>query len=507
MSVAVVGAGVAGIGCAKVLKQYGYEVVVYEKSSEIGGVWNTGYPLIPIQSFDFQYRFTDFECPFKVSEHPTGEQVLKYLRLAAAYYQLDIRTSHSVISTREETNGWILCYEDDKGEYAERFFDYIVACTGLFTKGMYYPSLPGRDAFKGEVHLGPFLQNINELENKRVAVIGYGKSAMDLVALSAERTAQTIHLFRSPRWALTEKLWWGDWTYPLFCRLGTLMITCWVQPNKTAKFIHRFKAFVHFYWNLVSWILKFQVMRYVRKHNKGQRVEELVKRTFPDTPLFVHRPAIIPFNPKLYYDNILNGRILPVRGDFSGFYSDGIVLESGEQVPCDIAVLSLGIQTPDFRFLPLKYRCMLEKEGGAQLYRHLYHPRIPRMAFIGLNQSLLFMPSVEISTLWMVAVWKGEMVLPSVEKMEQCTRRVESWKKLNQAFDPTISYVTHARYQQFIDTLLSDLGISPYRKFPNMLAELFGSYGAADYSRVFAEYDRALLTRTTPLKPHADLDC
>jgi dimethylaniline monooxygenase (N-oxide forming) len=418
MSVAVIGAGAAGIGTGKVLLRYGYDVVIYEKSPNVGGIWNTGYPLIPIQSFNFQYHFSDFPPPTDFSEHPTGEQVLNYLQSAAIYYGLNIKTNHTVIETKEVPTGWIVVVQhgDNEKNREEVLYNKVVVCTGLFTKGMFYPKFAGENDFKGKVHLGPFISNMDELANKTVCVVGYGKSAMDLVAMSAKLTKLTIHLFRTPRWALTERLSWTDITFPLFSRIGTLLVTCWDQPNRSIKFLHQFKTFIYFFWTLISWGLRMQIMKYVK--NQTSRVEgtdKLVLDTLPDAPIFVDRPCVIPFNPKAYYDNILTGHVVPKKGEFQGFYSDGIVLQTGERVHCDVAVLSLGIQTPDFRYLPTKYRYLMEKEGGAQLYRHCYHPRIPRMAFIGLNQSFLFMPTVELSTLWMVAVWKGEMILPSIE--------------------------------------------------------------------------------------------
>lgn len=415
MSVAIIGAGAAGIGAGKVLIKYGYNVVIYEKSANVGGIWNTGFPLIPIQSYNFQYHFSDFPYPKEFSTHPTGEQVLNYLQSAAKFYGLDVRTNHNVLETKEVTNGWIVVVQNENTT-EEIFYDNVIVCTGLFTKGMFYPKFPGEDEFRGKIHLGPFITQMDELADKTVCVVGYGKSAMDLVAMSAKLTKQTIHLFRTPRWALTEKLAWSDVTFPLFSRIGTLLVTCWDQPNKSIKFIHQFKTFIYFFWTVISWALRMQIINYVRSQkNRRPGTDKLVVDTLPEAPIFVDRPCVIPFNPKAYYDCILSGNVIPKRGEFKGFYTDGIVLHTGERVPCDVAVLSLGIQTPDFRFLPTKYRYIMEKEGGVQLYRHCLHPRIPRMAFIGLNQSFLFMPTVEVSTLWMVAVWKGEMILPSIE--------------------------------------------------------------------------------------------
>jgi hypothetical protein len=39
----------------------------------------------------------------------------------------------------------------------------------------------------------------------------------------------------------------------------------------------------------------------------------------------------------------------------------------------------------------------------------------------------------------------------------------------------------NTRFQQYIDIMLADLGQSPYRKLPNVLAEIFAPYCPADY--------------------------
>ncbi len=41
MRVAIIGAGVAGLATAKVLRQAGHEVVVYDKAPDVGGVWSS----------------------------------------------------------------------------------------------------------------------------------------------------------------------------------------------------------------------------------------------------------------------------------------------------------------------------------------------------------------------------------------------------------------------------------------------------------------------------------
>jgi cation diffusion facilitator CzcD-associated flavoprotein CzcO len=62
MRVAVIGSGVSGIAAAKILKQCGYDVTVYERSQWIGGVWCVGYPDLHLQ---VEFLFICLSCrPF-----------------------------------------------------------------------------------------------------------------------------------------------------------------------------------------------------------------------------------------------------------------------------------------------------------------------------------------------------------------------------------------------------------------------------------------------------------
>ena len=84
--------------------------------------------------------------------------------------------------------------------------------------------------------------------------------------------------------------------------------------------------------------------------------------------------------------------------------------------------------------------------------------------------------------LWLSALLDGDLELPSADEMEQSMDKVLQWKREHINFEPSRSCAVNTRFQQYIDILLKDLGLSPYRKLPNIFAELFGQYGAEDYA-------------------------
>src|SRR5690606_29239857 len=187
------------------------------------------------------------------------------------------------------------------------------------------------------------------------------------------------------------------------------------------------------------------------------------------------------------------GRIQPYHAEVATLSETGVILSDGREIECDVVVTAVGSTTPTFPFLPENYRLLLECEpDGVQLYRHLIHPRIPNLGFAGFNHGFLHIPSAEVGTLWLSAVFNQEMELPSVEEMEQTIAYVRQWKRDHIHFEPSRSSAVNTRYQQYLAILLQDLGLSANRKLPNPFAELFARYSALDFAGLVAEYERSL---------------
>jgi cation diffusion facilitator CzcD-associated flavoprotein CzcO len=113
--IAVIGAGISGIAAAKVFKKNGYEVVIFEKSTEIGGVWAVAYPEVRLQNISSQYHLSDFPWHFTPDLHPTQTQIQEYLRVAVNHFQIDVRLEHEVLALEEQENGWRVRFQTKDG--------------------------------------------------------------------------------------------------------------------------------------------------------------------------------------------------------------------------------------------------------------------------------------------------------------------------------------------------------------------------------------------------------
>ena len=497
--IAVIGAGISGIAAANILKKNGFVPVVFEKYERIGGVWATAYPDVHLQNIYTQYHLSDFDWSFKPDLHPTGEQIMRYLTEAVQHLKLDIRLGHEVLQMREEADGWILHYKNKAGIHEEKFA-YVILAAGQYTDGKNLPQFMDQEQFKGKIITERDVTSLDVFNGKRVVVVGYGKSALDMATLAAERSAQVHHVFRTANWLIPEWILGAHFTYALFTRFGNVMMTSWAQPTAMERFLHNKLSFViSSFWDFIQSIVLFQLKRTGK--GKDQATQERLETLIPEHKILMDFRSSGALGPENYYPLVAEGKILPYRSEIECFSYDSVQLKNGTVIPCDVVVLSTGYLTPAFPFLPDPYRAWLEAEkDGPQLYRHMLHPRIPRLAFAGFNHGYMHVPSAEIGIQWLCAYFLGDLELPSAQEMERSIAKVREWKRANIKFENARSCAVSTRFQQYIDILLKELEVSPYRKLPNPFAELFSRYEASDYKGVYEEYERTKAKRTAPLK-------
>ncbi|MBK8256708.1 MAG: NAD(P)/FAD-dependent oxidoreductase [Polyangiaceae bacterium] len=501
MKIGVIGSGISGIAAAKVLAKAGHDVTVFERSPAVGGVWAQAYPGVHLQNVASHYHFSDFPWPFKPELHPTGEEIFRYLKMAVEHYKLKVLLEHEVVALTEEENGWRAEVKAPGGRVVEQF-DYVIVAVGHYTQDKAELELPGREQYQGKVVTERDIRDLSVLENKRVTVVGFGKTAVDMVAFAADRGAEVHHVFRMPRWLLPQYVGGIHMAKILFARSATVMIPAWVHPSELENKLHtELSGVVDAYWKLITFVVRAQTGLHPVHIDAGARAR--MRELTPDEPLTFELRAASALAPKGHYPNVLSCRVIPVRGQVKALSEAGVVLADGREIESDLVVIAIGAKGPAFPFLPENYRELLESESdGAQLYRHLVHPRIQRLAFAGFNHGFMHVPTVEIGTLWLAAHLRGDLVLPSPEEMEGSAAKVADWKRTHSLFEPARAYGTSMRFHQYLDVLLGDLGLNPRRK-KNAFMEWMAAYTADDYRDVEEEYERVRVGRTEPRKPLA----
>ncbi len=497
MQIAVIGSGVSGIAAAKTLAGFGHQVTIFEKSDAIGGVWATAYPGVTLQNIAEHYRLTDFPWPFKPENHPRADEVRRYLDAAVAHFKLDIRRNHEVIALTPVADGWEVVIKGPEGT-ATTHFGYVLVATGQYSGDKTAIDMPGRELFKGPVLREWDIKDLEIFRNKSIAIVGFGKTAVDLATFAVERGAQVTHIFRNARWLLPYTLGGRDIANIVTARTSTFFQPSWSHPDeREAKFHQRWAKHIGTYWHNTSTMLHYATG--LKRIGRSKAAKARMKLVTPEGPVTIQLRGTMA--PKTYYPSVASGKIEPVQGNFAGFVADGVKLSDGRVVKADMVVLAIGNDKPSFAYLPAPYREMMTaEEDGVQLYRHLVHPRIPRLAFIGFNHGVFHIPASELSAVWVEAVASGDLVLPPVAEMEERAARVAAWKRANTNFEPQRGFTTSNHFHQYFGALLGDLGVKARRK-KNAIAEIFAPYDAADYAGVAAEYLAGRAKRTEPLHP------
>ncbi|GAA4836570.1 NAD(P)/FAD-dependent oxidoreductase [Algivirga pacifica] len=497
MNIAIIGAGISGIATAIILQKAGHKVTLYEKNTEIGGVWAMSYPDVRLQNVGVQYCFSDFPWPKKPDQHPTAAQITDYLKQAITHFSLDVRTGHQILSMEEKPNGWTLNIENAEGTSTIEM-DYVISAIGQYSGGKNRPEFKGESIFKGQIITERDVKDLSIFSGKKVAVVGFGKSALDMATLAGKNGAEVEHIFRTPRWTIPFKIMGIHYTYPLFSRFGSVMMSSWAHPSKVEQVLHQKMSFVvNGFWKMLSGLFATQMK--ANAWFKGKDAKQRIHAVLPDHPFTMDLRSAAALEPVLYYPYVAKGIIQPHQGTLQSFTEKGIKLQDGCEIDADIVVLSLGSQKPRFPFMPENYRSLLEQEkDGVQLYRHIIHPDIPNFAFAGYNHGFMHVPAAEVGAAWLAAVLDGDLKLPTSEDMKKAIEYMCHWKREHIHFEPSRSCAINTRYQQYLDIMLKELQVSPYRK-SNPVAEVFGRYEASDYLGVYEEYINKKEKRKAPL--------
>ena len=202
----IVGAGFGGLCTAIRLKQRGVEnFVVLEQARDVGGTWEANtYPGCACDVQSHLYSFSFEPNPDWSRVFSPQPEIWEYLRRCVERYglrrHLRLGTSLSQARFDEGADEWRVAASDGSIWRARIL---VVATGGLSVPSL--PSLPGRERFAGEsFHSARWPADV-DLSGRRVAVIGTGASAIQIVPAIAEQAA-TVHLFqRTPPWILPRR--------------------------------------------------------------------------------------------------------------------------------------------------------------------------------------------------------------------------------------------------------------------------------------------------------------
>jgi len=197
----IIGAGISGIGAGiELLRRGDASFALLEAARELGGTWRDNtYPGVAVDIPSVSYCFS-FETDFPWSrEYATGAEIQRYVSHCAGKYGVTKHIRYRSRVVRSEFDGtldtWTTHLEDGSVVTSR----YLIAATGLFTQPI-LPNIPGLETFAGTAMHTARWDHGYDLTSKRVAVIGTGATAVQVVPEIAPLVTQLAVFQRTPIW-------------------------------------------------------------------------------------------------------------------------------------------------------------------------------------------------------------------------------------------------------------------------------------------------------------------
>ncbi|RZJ59103.1 MAG: NAD(P)/FAD-dependent oxidoreductase [Acidovorax sp.] len=437
-SVGIVGAGFAGLSTAKVLRAFGFEVTVFEKEPDVGGVWAASrrYPGLTTQNPRTTYALSDFPMPAHYPEWPSGQQVQAYLQSYAEHFGL---VPHLRMSTVVER----AVLDEDAGTWA-------VQTRPAQSQGQGDGVTP-MDAFVaggGRVcHTSQF-NDASAARGKHVLVVGYGKSSCDVANAIAADSASTTVLARHLIWKIPKKFMNVlNFKFLLLTRMGEALFK-YIEPKGFEKFLHGAGLPVR---NSMLGSVESVVTRQLKLREIGLH---------PGTPLETIARSTVSLVTDGFYEKVAAGALGVRKGVTIRELQPGqAVLSNGETVPADIVVCGTGWhqQVPFFDTVVMQR--ITDARGNFRLYRSILPVSMPRLAFNGYNSSFFSQLNCEVGALWLANHLRGGLQLPSQADMNAQIDRRLAWmeERTDGKHSKGTNIIPFSVHN--IDELLQDIGL------------------------------------------------
>ena len=200
--VAVIGSGFGGLGAAVRLRREGVtDFVVLERAGSIGGTWrDNDYPGCACDVPSHLYSFSFAPNPDWPRAFSGQEHIRAYLERVADVFRLrpHLRLNSEVKTMTWDAGRLVWVIETSSGTLLA---DLVVSATGPLSDPK-VPAVPGLDTFPGKVFHSARWDHDYELRGKRVAVVGTGASAIQIVPAIQPDVAKLTLFQRTPPWVM-----------------------------------------------------------------------------------------------------------------------------------------------------------------------------------------------------------------------------------------------------------------------------------------------------------------
>jgi cation diffusion facilitator CzcD-associated flavoprotein CzcO len=202
--VAILGAGFSGIGMAARLLHDGMDdFFVIERADEVGGTWRDNtYPGCQCDIPSALYSFSWAPNPDWSRVYPLQSEIRDYLRRVAEEKGVlpHIRFGHEGRGAAWDDDAKVWRLDTSHGELTANVL--VTAMGGLSEPAL--PDIPGLDRFGGTMFHSAEWDHDHDLAGERVAVIGTGASAVQIIPEIQPKVGSLTLFQRTPSWVMPD---------------------------------------------------------------------------------------------------------------------------------------------------------------------------------------------------------------------------------------------------------------------------------------------------------------
>jgi cation diffusion facilitator CzcD-associated flavoprotein CzcO len=348
VEVLVVGAGLAGIGAGVMLRDAGFpDFVIIDRADEFGGTWyaNT-YPGVAcdIPSQVYSYRaapYTEWSMVFA-----PGAEIQRYLLGVVERHGLrdhaSLRTEMLAARWDDPDARWTV--QTTSGTYRARF---MIVGTGVLEDPR-VPDIPGLTEFPGRVFHTARWPKEDDLAGERVAVVGTGASAIQVVPEIQPRVSRLSLFQRTPAWVLPKP----DLTHGRLFRAGVRRWPLLRRLMRGAEWVG-----VELFLKSLFSVRVSNLVARVAKYNIRRSIPDPVLRAklTPDYVLGCKRALLS----NTYYRALAQPNVEVIASGLVAVEGSELVAVDGTRCAVDSIVLATGFHFVD----PPVYRLIHQRDG------------------------------------------------------------------------------------------------------------------------------------------------
>ncbi|WP_433240865.1 flavin-containing monooxygenase [Streptosporangium sp. CA-135522] len=433
-TIAIIGAGFAGLCMAIRLEQAGIRsYTVFEKGPGVGGTWRDNtYPGAGCDIPSHLYSFSFERYASWTRRYPGQPEILGYLEMCADKYGLRPRI-------RLNTEVTAAVFDESLGRWrvrtaaGEESFDVVVSAVGQLNRPR-LPSIPGMSSFAGAAFHSARWDHSHDLTGRRVAVIGTGSSAAQLIPRVAEVAAHVDVFQRTPNWVIPKPdAVFGEAARTAFHRVPFLQ-------RGYREWVYRYAEAALYRALAGGWSTGLLRRRALEHLHQQIRDPRLRAELTPDYPIGCRRIII----DSGFYPALARPDVDVVTEPIIRITPAGVETAAGLR-EADVIVYATGFQSTDF-LAPIdvtgrRGRRLGEAwKGGAEAYLGIAVPHFP-------NLFLLYGPNTNLghnSIVFMIECQVGYIMgcLPHLARrgpMEVRPEAMEVWRRsLDQAMETMV---------------------------------------------------------------------